>query len=274
MCCTFEKSEMSDTKIYVGEAQKNNKLVHVLAYQNKATSKGPNAMVLPFPTKVKMGPANVIDTRPFKYFLDDITEANRQITKGMRRLGSVDSLDRGVQIFDVGSYTVLLADSVYHIPWALSEVVEEKRPDVRVNFLHGYNKLYPKQPIAMCCWNGAIEAEPLLWWYEPSDPSKLFIPTMDAHDGQAPKVGAQVRTDHHISVGTVGHGHTVRYRDNLPDDVRALLPKFVAGTRVKDVLPNDDSFVKTSTLTLKTWLDTADVLIDRHGLTSRMYGWS
>src|SRR5689334_16907226 len=81
MCCTFEKSEMSNTRIYVGEAVRQSKLVHVLAYQNNAISKGPNAMVLPFPTDVKLSQENVIDTTKFKTFLEDISEASRHITK-------------------------------------------------------------------------------------------------------------------------------------------------------------------------------------------------
>jgi len=34
--------------------------------------------------------------------------------------------------------------------------------------------------------SGYVDAEPLLWWYEPSDEENLFIPTMDAHDGGPP----------------------------------------------------------------------------------------
>lgn len=258
MCCTFTASEMSDTRIYVGQAKRQGKLVHVLAYQNAAVTRGPNAMVLPFPTETAMGPDNVVDTRQFKNFLKDIGEASRHITKGMRgdrrsmTLGAAAMSDSLAEVFDVGSYTVILADNVFQIPEALSRVSAEKRPSVSTDFLIGYGELYRDQPIAVCCWNGSIEAEPLMWWYEPTDSDRLFIPTMDAHDGKAPKVGARVYTDHLISVGsTEGNmGNKVHYSQaaKIPSSVKELLPLQVHGKKLEQSLPNGDCFVKVSTL--------------------------
>lgn len=258
MCCTFEKSEMSNTRIYVGEAQRQGKLVHVLAYQNTAISKGPNAMVLPFPTEVKMGQENVIDTTKFKNFLEDIGEASRAIMKSAGSRGmtlgaaSFDADGLRAEVFDSGSYTVVLATNVWQIPEALSRVPAERRPSVSSDFLIGYNELYDGQPIAVCCWDGSIEAEPMLWWYEPSNSNALFIPTMDAHDGKAPKLGVKVDTDHLISVGSTNGniGDKVRYRDasKIPAEVKELLPLLVHGKKVYDRQPNGDSFVSVSTL--------------------------
>lgn len=256
MCCTFTESEMSNTRIYVGEAKKNGKTVHVLAYQNTAATHGPNAMVLPFPTDAKMGPNNVIDTTDFKDFLKDITDASKIHTKGLRRgmtLGAASfGTDSFAEVFDSGSYTVVLADNVFQIPEGLTRVPKEKRPNVTTDFLIGYGELYPDQPIAVCCWNGSIEAEPLMWWYEPRDTSTLFIPTMDAHDGKAPKRGARVATDHIISVGAADGnlGESVRYSQarKIPSDVKDLLPLQVHGHRLPERMPNGDCFVKTATL--------------------------
>jgi hypothetical protein len=258
MCCTFTASEMSDTRIYVGEAKRQGKLVHVLAYQNAALTRGPNAMVIPFPTETRMGEENVIDTRNFKSFLKDIGEASRHITKGFsgRRgmtLGAASfNCDSLAEVFDVGSYTVILADNVFQIPEALARVSAEKRPSVTTDFLIGYGELYPDQPIAVCCWNGSIEAEPLMWWYEPVNNQQLFIPTMDAHDGKAPKVGARVYTDHLISVGSTdgNMGNKVHYSQakQIPADVKDLLPLHVHGKKLEQSLPNGDCFVKAGTL--------------------------
>jgi hypothetical protein len=46
-----------------------------------------------------------------------------------------------------------------------------------------------------------IDAEPLLWWYEPKDPSHLFMPALDAHDGLPPEPGSDVDVDHVLVVG-------------------------------------------------------------------------
>lgn len=256
MCCTFTPSKMANTKIYVGEAEKAGKTVHVLAYQNNAETDGPNAMVIPFPTDAAMTQDNVIDTSKFKHFLENITNASKMVTKGFSR-GSrgmdSDMLSFGAnlaEVFDVGSYTVVLASHVNQIPEALGRVPKNKRPNVSTDFLIGYAELYPDQPIAVCCWDGNIEAEPLMWWYEPSDRTKLFIPTMDAHDGRAPKVGVKVDTDHIISVGAVGptNGYKVKYKDEIPAEVKDLLPTHVNGHRLPEYVVNDDCFVKTADL--------------------------
>src|SRR5689334_18183446 len=75
MCITFHASELSNTKLYAGEARRGDTYVHVIAYQNKAATKGPNAMILPLPAAVMPGPENVVDTRGFELFLDDIHSA-------------------------------------------------------------------------------------------------------------------------------------------------------------------------------------------------------
>lgn len=276
MCCTFEKSEMSNTRLYVGEAEKDDKTVHVLAYQNEAKSVGPNAMVIPFPTQVRMGPGNVIDTNPFKSFLRDITNASQRITKsrgfGRDEIIGCASFDSVAQVFDVGSYTVILADHVKQIPEALTRIASNKRPNVNVDFLLGYNKLYQGQPIAICCWDGAIEAEPLMWWYEPYNTKELFIPTMDAHDGNAPNLDQMVETDHIVSVGSTGPevGNEVRYTANIPAHVKSLLPTNVYGHRLPSILKNDDCVVKTSDL----HTDRYDApMLARGCYQARMSGW-
>lgn len=284
MCCTFTESEMSDTKLYVGEAQRDGKLVHVLAYQNSAVSSGPNAMVIPFPTNTKMGQDNIIDTSEFKNFLKNITDASQQLTKGFNRrsLGSRgDSYDADslAEVFDVGSYTVILAERVDQIPEAVKRVPVEKRPKVSTAFLRGYAALYPGQPVAICCWNGSIEAEPLLWWYEPKDAAALFIPTMDAHDGKAPVLGELVSTDHIISVGSaakLAYGHNVVYSQRIPEAVKSLLPKTVHGHRLPSRLENADTFVKTADLhATPSWSLVGEPVTLTRGLDYKaaMNGW-
>jgi hypothetical protein len=286
MCCTFRQARMTNTRIYVGEAEKNGETVHVLAYQNAAKTVGANAMVLPFPTDVAMSPDNVIDTRRFKNFLKDITNASKNVTKGF----SADGMRRGMtlgaksaaQVFSVGSYTVVLADNVKQIPEALELVPADRRPEVSRNFLKGYGELYSRDPIAVCCWNGAIEAEPLMWWYVPRDRTELFIPTMDAHDGGAPIIGQEVETDHIISVGSVGpnSGYKVHYSDDaIPQAVKDLLPSHVYGHRLPHYLENGDCLVKTSDPHQDSKVayfrgGSKSVILERGDYAHRMGGWS
>jgi len=275
-------AKLTGTHLYVGEAEKDSKTVHVLAYQNKAESEGPNAMVLPFPTKKEMTEDNVIDTRKFKHFLEDISKASeiqrRSFRSDSKMLGARGISGNAVAaVFDVGSYTVVLADNVEQIPEALTRVKAARRPTVSDAFLEGYGEFYPDQPIAVCCWEGSIKSEPLLWWYEPKDKSQLFIPTMDAHDGNAPQLHQKVATDHIISVGTSTNrnGHSVYYHDQIPDAVKRLLPPSVSGTKLLGWMENGDCFVKTADLQPKTLMEDASVILRRGANYSEpMRGWS
>lgn len=257
MCICVAPSEMKNTKLYVGEGHYKGKDVHVLAYQNDAEnlSDGPNAMVLPFPTSEEMTPDNVINTRSFKGFLKDIGDASKQVTRSLGKSVGVaaGAASFGAQVFHVGSYTVVLAKHVKYIPEALKQVPEKRRPEINARFLMHYGSMYKDQPIAICCWSGYIEAEPLLWWYVPKDKSTLFIPTMDSHDGNPPDLMARVEADHIISVGSaddsrVGHRNTVRYKDTIPTEVRGLLPNYVYGTSVRGKVKNGDMFVEANSL--------------------------
>lgn len=283
MCCSVDVSVMSNTLIYVGEGQRDGKLVHVVAYQNKAEnmSSKPNAMVLPFPTSVPMNEQNVIDTSKFKSFLTDIAEA----TKRRRRsayLGSKGAVAAGSDddalVFDVGSYTVVLAESVGKIGKALERVPENRRPTISNQFLLGYYKLYPNQPIAVCCWDGSIEAEPLLWWYEPKDTKNFFVPTMDSHDGGAPDINALVYRDHIISTGSTVNDNKdadeVYYTDKLPDNVADLLPQRVFGGKIKRTMTNGDMFIKTGQLPTGNVLVSRGISAEQATSEIRLDGWA
>ncbi len=288
MCCTIGDVEavLTGTKIYVGEAILNGKYVHVLAYQNIAETPAghPNAMVLPFPTDKPMTKNNVIPALGFRSFLDDIADASREryLSRGLDDfddivLGCAVSMPPA-QVFSAGSYTVILADHVAQIPEALTRVPNNQRPTIHTQFLLRYGAMYKKQPIAICCWNGYIEPEPLLWWYEPTNKGSLFIPTMDAHNGYAPDLEALVKTDHIISVGSNidPTGDKVNYSDTIPDNVIQLLPSRVHGYRPPTMVKNGDMFVnimemksKDYGLSIKRGSD-----IEHINFQDQMRGWS
>lgn len=288
MCCTIGQVEakLTATKLYAGEAIYNDKYVHVLAYQNNAESdwRTPNAMIIPFPTSKPMGQDNILDTSRYSGFLDDISEATAIRSRGFSRRDEdsfmLGAMAAGVaEVFDVGVYTVILATHVAQVPEALTRVSEDKRPAITTQFLLHYGRLYPKQPVALCCWTGRVEASPLLWWYEPTNPDTLFIPTMDAHDGGPPNLEAMVETDHVISVGSklFPTGSKVYYNHDYESlaNASALLPTKVHGTRPEYRVKNGDTFVDVNALRVQQ----RDVLMKRganqnsiHTL-DKMNGW-
>lgn len=225
-------------------AQRQGRDVHVLAYQNRAQSPGPNAMILPIPTDEPMGPDNIVDTREARWFLEDLDTSARHQTRGLskssdRLLGAAPP----VQVFNSGSYTVVLATDAEAIPGALSQVPTEKRPTVAPDFFTEYAKLYPGWPIAVCCWSGRISAEPLLWWYVSKYPKWLFFPTVDAHDGRPPLDG-NVKVDHSLLWGLRNGAFTPRFRQPLPASVKELIAPTLNSFRPNGLMSNGDYWLR------------------------------
>ena len=248
MCMTLQPAELSNTKLYVGEARRGDTYVHVMAYQNKAATAGPNAMILPIPAAKMPGPENVIDTRDFRHFLDDLQEVAQ--LSGPMVFGALDD-EEEAQVFAVGSYTVVLAEKAAAIERALGRLPENQRPSLNADILHAFEQLYEGWPLAVCCWDGSIEAEPLLWWYEPKMPDVLFAPALDAHDGGPPDINRMVMVDHSIVFGSAldrSVKSRVSYRDKarIPPSVLELLPTTVRGTMVTEELQNGDFWCPTN----------------------------
>jgi hypothetical protein len=207
-----------------------------------------------------MGPNNIIDTRGFGKFLTDIGLATKihvdSFSRSLMSKGVTAGAAGFAQVFDSGSYTVILADHVAQVPEALTRVPSEKRPEITTQFLIRFGMLYPKQPVALCCWTGTLKSEPLLWIYEPKNPEVLFVPTMDAHDGGPPDLDAMVQADHIISTGSriVSVGSPVNYTDliktggSLPSEFEGLLPSRVRGYRLKRMVKNGDMFISVPEL--------------------------
>jgi hypothetical protein len=248
MCITFGSARLARTKLYAGEARIAGKYVHVIAYQNRATSAGPNAMILPIPAAAPLTEQNVVDTRTFSGFLDDIHQATHVASMSAFASRSA-SLD--VRVFNTGSYTVALAERPAAISQALARVPERRRPNVNPAILRAFDELYPGWPLAVCCWDGKIRAEPLLWWYEPRMPRWLFAPALDAHDGGPPDPNAEVRVDHHVAFGSTldPFGDPVSYKDPVSGVARDLLPTRVRGARLRGTMPNGDLWRSAGTYT-------------------------
>ncbi len=249
MCCTLGPAKLTDTVLYAAEAMHNGKLVHVLGYQNQAQNltRAPNAMILPFPAAEPMGPENVVDTTACQHILTDYAETVRPVTRGGHTKGGYSAATaKSVQVFDTGSYTVVLAEDARDIPEALSRVPANKRPKMNPEIFDAYNKWYPGWAIALCCFEAGVRTapEPMLWHYTPKDTTRLFAPALDAHDGNPPKLGEQVPVSSAVVWGTmlgdIKYGVKPTFQDSIPSIVRPFLADKVSGDHVSGSHQNGD----------------------------------
>lgn len=203
MGTTLRPARLSSTIIYAGEAYHpvSQDYIHVLTYQNKAENKDtrPNALVLPIPTDF-LGPENSIDMAGHRTLLKDMA-------KPLLAMNTERDLKRGSRApepFKMGSYTTVIAGSD-NIAEALSRLPDSLRPQLNREIFRSFAEWYPGWQIAICCWDGKIEPEPLLWWYRPLNPKTLFYPTLGAHNGKAPDLQRDILRDHLLLVGSKVH---------------------------------------------------------------------
>lgn len=248
MCCTLEPAELSKTILYAGETKVGDDVVHVLGYQNRAKnlSEHPNAMILPFPAAEPMTKENVLDISGFKTFMQSYDTIVRMFEPRPRGrgllLGSSNKLNsRGFDVFDSGMYTVVLADNALKVSDAMHLVPEKKRPQFHYGIFGKYAKWYPNWPIAICCFDGSVEPEPMLWWYKPKSLENLFMPALDAHDGHAPRIGALVEVDHTVVFGSTIKPFGAKARlENVPVHLEPFLARQVVGSTLQCKMPNGD----------------------------------
>ncbi len=269
MCCSVTPGvpvRFSDTVLYAAEViGGSGEPAHVLGYQNKVQGsiglwslavgwlplgRSGNAMILPFPAVPgTMTQANVLDTANCRDILQDMADAvaPRRAASAWRSAGPSRSAPPPpkIQVFRAaGIYTVVLAQDPRDIPPALDQVPRSKRPVLNPALFDAYARWYPDWTIALCCFSNrrARLANPMLWWYKPMHPDRLFLPAVDCHTGNIPDLDSDVAVDHVIAVGShrMAGGRRVRYRDAAPREVAPYLRPSVIGRRYAGPMPNGD----------------------------------
>ena len=203
MCVSASPAELSGTILFAGRRlHRVHGWVEVLGYQNTAVSlaSGPNAMLLHLPAR-KVTSAQFLNMGRCDRVLRDMAAAVQSMGRGPTYSRAVDWMDGGrVEVFEHDIYTVVLADRATDIPRALERVPERKRPEVSRELLEFYGDCFPRHPVALCCFDNteAMQAKPLMLWYQPLDEDRLVLPAIDCHTGEAPDLEARVYTDHTV----------------------------------------------------------------------------
>ncbi len=334
-CCSLAPADFTDTYGWAGEFEKNGKLMHILLYENKPTNliAGPNAMILPIPALPNsLTSANMLEGTDFTgvagelykcsdwHFFGDIDQALTSfgifvrsipqiiafffnLSKNLDNLSSAAASagagPESVQVFNKGSYTVVLANSASDIPAALSRVPVDRRPELNSEIFTAYDNWYHGYTFALCCFNKSITPEPLVWVYEPIDPDHIFFPALDAHTGRAPVLDTTVKVDHKLVISShhvpwysfagpilSSYKKIVSYPLNLkPDSVRAYMPVRAMARRFTGHLLQGDFIFSTEDVRAgimrperrnpesvqnEKLLDAADAIYENEGLFSKL----
>lgn len=258
MCSTLEPATLASTILVAHQIEHEGRQVNVVGYQNTAASEkdGPNAMVLPIPSAAAMTQANCIDMTGvgglFREYEDLVRPRSRGMSKGIA-VAAAAADDDGIEVFDSGSYTVLLTKQfdLKRLRDVLAGLPEDKRIDInlaKAKVFRAFRKLYPDWYLAICIWNGVVKAEPILWWYEPTSEfvDNHFLPGLDAHDGNPPDPSLKsVPVDHTLITGIKPTRRDFLNADalvnKLPEHLRKWLPRHVDGNLLHhENLPNGD----------------------------------
>lgn len=255
MCITLSPATLKDTYIYAGDAihPTSRQLVHVLAYQNKAKNRhtGPNAMLLPIPTK-SLSRDNSLDCSGNPQILQQLWKAvaSRYVEREERLYRSMQPKTITFEVFRTGSYTVVIAPNSSLVTQAISNLPSDLQPSISRAVVASFEANYPDWPIAICTWDGNIEPEPLVWWYAPLTPDKIFIPALDSHNGKAPVRNADVKRDHRIMVGSTLQPFGIPAPGNpeVPSALTSFISSSIWGVLNKGTDFNRDYYISTAAL--------------------------
>ena len=265
MCCTVFPAILSSTILLAHQIEHEGKRVNVLGYQNHAKNKAypvtTNAMILPIPSAAPMGPQNCIDMTGAEKVFHEYEDCLRPRTRGGFKGVAVAAGPAGdLQVFESGSYTVLLTKSVNltALREAMAALPEDKRLELdfaQAKVFSSFRKLYPDWHIAICLWNGEIHPEPLLWWYEPMAEfvGKHFLPGLDAHDGNPPDPSLKsVPIDHTIVVGAPKerpewYNNAQSAVEKTPEHLRKWLPSNIYGRLMQGMQARNGDWVFPTT---------------------------
>jgi hypothetical protein len=197
MCITNQRAVLEATKI-ISFRKKNGNVF--LAYSNSVQnqSEGRNVMLLPIPGEIRN--EWFYDTTTYNRFMNEIAQQtliSQYLNYGERSRGMSRGMLKGINRTTVGQYEVLYSKEIPELHDALLNagvVVTAELLDFFADHYKGYT-------IVACLFDSKnkIDAQPIAFEYKPFNDSLIFYPTMDAHDGSAPKRG-NVMVDHSIIV--------------------------------------------------------------------------
>jgi len=214
MCIVSAEAKLSKTRI-LSMALDNGR--HILSYSNKVQnlSGQRNSMILAIPGEVKE--EWFYDTTEYNKFMEDIEDRAHlsfESSKGINYRGALGMKSKGFSRFGVGMYDIITTKD-------LNDVTREI--DITMELLDFFHNHYKGWTFVVCMFSGEkeMDAQPIMFEYEPMYPQWLYFPTMDSHDGQAPDFIHPVDMDHSLMYEYPGLAdrvvHNMKFDQKVPE---------------------------------------------------------
>ena len=280
MCCSAWPVTFSRTITGTWEVLVEDRLMHVLLYQNRIGKPAfaadytkpawaeppppkPDEIVLPegqgncliIPLIGHWSSIRLLNTFDTPNLLEDISKAIFLpiITRSagpVASAGGWGGSGGGLVFLQFDIYDIVIAENARDIPAAIKEINPLKRPKVNTQVFSVLDDWYGC-PVAVCCFNNVQsgDAKPLAFAFEPLYPDTLVVYTLDGHDGKPPAPNEIVKVDHDIFVGSylmkADSFADVKYTDEIPDHLRPYILNKLLGTKVQTQMENGDFVFQT-----------------------------
>ncbi len=265
MCISAWPTEFSSTITGTWEVLVEDRLHHVLWYQNRVGGKRgsmhPAGVALPpfmgncliIPLLGKWDSIRLLNTMSAPSLLLDVqtamkAPAARGVDLEQVATASWGGSGGGMVFMKFDIYDIVIAENAVDIPAVLDQIVPEKRPRVNDDVFQLMNDWYGC-PVAVCCFNDVErgESKPLAFAFEPLYPSNLVVYTFDGHDGRPPDPKKIVHLDHTIFVGSyltdANQCGKIRYSDNIAVDLKPYVLRNAMRIILDDVVMENGDFV-------------------------------
>ncbi len=247
MCIVSAEAKLTKTKI-LSMALDNGR--HLLSYANEAKnlSGKTNSMILPIPGKVDK--KWFYDTTEYKDFLGDI---HKQADVELNMYLSAGSKSRGISFdeFEVGFYKVVTTNDVD----TLVEILGVYGPEISSELMEFFKTQYKGWSFVCCIFDGdkKMDAQPIMFEYEPFEYNYVYFPMMDSHTGGAPSLNSNVQVDHTLITEYPGVSENMIGKVKFSQEVPEILKrrKFVS-TKWKQEMINGDMYIDIGELNSKS----------------------
>lgn len=243
MCIVSAKAKLTKTKILSIPLDNGR---HLMSYTNKAKnlSGKKNSMILPIPGKLNK--EWFYDTSEYNEFVKDIerqanVNSEEILSRGMR------SKTLSFEEFEVGFYNVVTTNDI-------SKLVERLGvygPEISSELINFFKEHYKGWNFVCCIFDGdkEMDAQPIMFEYEPFDYEWVYFPTMDSHTGGAPDLNARVSLDHTLITEQYGlqgfNIKDVKFKQEVPEILKRR--KYVS-SKFNTTLPNGDIYINRNEL--------------------------